>query len=207
MTNEIKRMTRDRGAIFLETAFVLPIFLILLCLTVDLPRIMSARQRLIGAGRIISEIRARNNNNQVLNGKSLKSYFFNSSSANSIKLNIQSGGIKDSLLSGLADDIKNKWGKFGKIINFLATLFSGGNFDPYFVNVFSKDRFYNGKVSANMPTLLPQEAYTAFSQHNAPTAEIQSPFDCYMPNTDSCKFTGKTFIDKMLQWLHDHFGI
>jgi len=206
MTNEMKKLSSDRGVIFLETAFVLPIFMILLCITVDLPRILSARQRLVGASRLVAEIRARNNGNAILDGESIKPYFFDSKSATSIKLQIDTPPDKYSIFGVLPNYVKNNWGEFAKIINFLGNLISGGNFDPYFVNVFIKDKFYGGRVSADMPTLLPATAYTAFTQHGAPTSAIRG-VTCYMPNTDSCKYTGKSFIEDLLGWLHKHFGI
>lgn len=207
MSVEMKKLSGDRGVIFLETAFVLPIFMILLCLTVDLPRIMSARQRLMGAGRVIAEIRARNNTNQLLDSKTLKGFFFDANSADSIKLHISYPSTQYSIFGDLPEYIEDHWGAFGKIVSFLANLISGGNFKPYFLNVFNKDNYYGARVSATMPTILPSEAYTAFVQHGAPSDEISSPYDCYMPNIDSCKYTGKSFIDDMLNWLHDHFGI
>ena len=86
----MKKLKNDRGAIFLETALVMPIFLILLCLCVDIPRIIQVRQKIGGAGRLIAEVRARNNGDysSVIDESSLKSLFFDASETD-IKLNIE----------------------------------------------------------------------------------------------------------------------
>lgn len=202
MSREVNKLKSEKGAIFLETALVLPIFMILLCFSIDLPRIMSAKQKLIGASRLVAEIRARNNGNCAISTDTLKSYFFESRSAQSIKLTITNAPTKRSMLGGVATYIKNNWGEFGKIIDFIANIVSGGNFDPYFINVFETDKFYGNTVSADMPTILPSDMYNTFVNTQGPSTHVNGR-TAYMPNCDSCKYTGTSFVEKLVAWIHN----
>lgn len=208
--DEKRRMRSDRGAIFLETALVMPLFMILLCLCVDLPGVMSLRQRLTGASRMVAEVRARNNGRNFIGADTLEGFFFDGPRKNSVKFTIASVPDKSPFLSGMAQDLQNAIKKYlgsvlSSVINFLANFLTGGNLDPYILEVFDSDKFYSGRVDASMETILPSEFYDAFVGKAPSTENIQAPYTCYMTGCDSCINNGESFIQKLVKILHGHF--
>ena len=207
----INILKKDRGAIFLETALVLPLFMLVLCLCVDIPRILQVKQRLGGAGRMVAEIRARNQGNldQLISENDLRNFFFDTGSQH-ISLHIDDSGYKYSMIGGLLNSIQD-WIKdflgnnISKVVKFLINFITAGNLEPYIINVFNKDKFYEGSVSADLPTVLPADFYNGF-ESSSPSTKISSPYTSYMPGCDSCKFTGKSFIQDVMDWLHNHFS-
>ena|GEM_PF-5736015 len=204
-------MRSGRGAIFLETALVMPIYLVLLCMCIDIPRILMIKQRLDGAQRLVSEIRARNEGTLTVDTAFLQKTFFDDGAGNGVKITIKpyndKGSIMNSALNTIQDWLKDFLGKFlTGVLEFLVNIISGGSLEPYFLNVFNKDVFYSGEVTANAPTLLPAIAYNAFAGDDLPPSDFGTGYACYMPSCNSCKYTGETFISKMCDWIHRVFG-
>jgi len=208
------QLWRDRGAVLLETALVLPIFLCLLCFCMDLPRFLAVKQRVIGASRLVAEVRARNSGTIAVSTTQLGAWFFDDPTGAKVALSISKPDPdpKYPLISGAIHSLEDWLEKYlGKaipsIINFLANLMTGGNLNPYFFNVFSRDLFYGAQVDAKVQTLLPPQAYAQFADAKSFTGLHQVSATTYLPNADSCKYTGESFIAAMLEWLHDHFDL
>ncbi len=205
---EIGVLRRDRGAIFLETAFVMPIFMILLCLCVDIPRILVAKQRLAGAGRMVAEFRARNNGDATVSAGQLRDFFFDDMPNGAIKLTIENVPDRHPFVSGMVDSL-NKWmekylgGFITGVIKFLGNLITLGNLEPYIVNVFLSDKFYSGQVSADMPTLLPKEFYQDFAGDGV-SSNVAVPHATFMSGCDSCTNNGKSFIQDIVAILEKY---
>ncbi len=201
-----KILKNTKAAVFLETALVMPVFLILLCFCIDIPRIIVLRQRAYGAQRMVAEVRARNSGTLNDNGAFIEALFFDDNVSSNISLITNSFNDKNTLISDVADIqnwIKNDiWKSFTGLLKFLGNIVTGGNLKPYFFNVFSKDKLYSGSVTVNAPTLLPPEAYNEFADLSAPTTVVRTKQECYMPSLDSCKYTGESFIAKLIDWLN-----
>jgi hypothetical protein len=205
-------LRRDQGTILLETALVLPVFLCLLCFCMDLPRFLSVKQRVIGASRLVAEVRIRNGGKNVVTPAQLGEWFFDDPSGQQVALKITLPENKYPLISGalksLEDWLEGFLGKlFVGVIKFLANLATGGALEPYVLNVFGRDVFYGGRVDAEVKTLLPARAYAMFADDSGFKDTHTVSAVTYMPGCDSCKDTGTTFIGSMLDWLHDHFGL
>ncbi|HBC86908.1 MAG TPA: hypothetical protein DCZ94_08140 [Lentisphaeria bacterium] len=205
------RLKSGRAAILLETGLVMPIYLVLLCICIDIPRVLIIKQRLDGAQRLVSEIRARNQGTLTVDSSFLEKAFFDDGAGKGVKLTINPASDKRSLIGGAIQSVQDWVEKylgplFPAILKFIANLVTGGNLQPYFFNVFDKDVFYSGSVKASAPTMLPSAAYTAFAGGNPPPSEFGTGYYCYMPGCDTCKYTGESFIGKMIDWLNKVFG-
>jgi hypothetical protein len=161
---------------------------------------------------LVAEVKARNSGTNVVTTEQLGQWLFDDPYGKNIKLTISDPGAKRSVLGGaiqsVEDWLKNFLGSFfSGVISFLANLVTGGNLEPYFINVFNKDIFYGAKVDAEVKTLLPAEAYAWFAGASSfPTTQTVSA-TVYMPGLDSCKYTGQSFIASILDWMHDHLGL
>jgi len=201
-----KILTDTKAAVFLETALVMPLFMILFCFCIDLPRIIVIKQRTYGVQRVLAEIRARNSGSFNYDASFLSSLFFDDNLSANVKISINNYEDKKTLLSEIVDIqdwLKNDiWKYFTGILKFLGNIVTGGNLKPYLFNVFSNDKLYHGSVTVNAQTILPPQAYNDLANLNAPNVIIKTEHDCYIPSFDSCKYTGESFIGKLIDWLH-----
>ncbi|HPN85157.1 MAG TPA: TadE/TadG family type IV pilus assembly protein [Victivallales bacterium] len=200
-------LRNKKGAVILETALVMPIFMLLLCFCVDIPRIISLRQRAWGAQKLISEIRARNNGTLTADANNMKNFFFDDNIASNVSVAINASTDRKTLISDVADLenwIQNDiWKFFTGVLKFLGNIITGGNLEPYFFNVFETDKLYSGSVTLSAPTILPSDAYNEFGKVPAPTTQISPSYTCYSPSLDSCKYTGESFVGKLIDWINN----
>jgi hypothetical protein len=191
----------DRGTVFLETAFVLPIYFLLIAYCVDIPRLLAVKQRLSGANRLVAEIKARNKGvNNLVKAEDFHEWLFNKSK--SIKVTIETRQDKGSKIKGIGEKV-NKF--CGKVIGALINIVTINTFKAYFQNICESDTFYSGYVTADTKTVLPTKAYRDFLQvkfgsgKEVPT--IGSRYICYVPGADSAIEVEESFADKIKKYI------
>lgn len=188
-----QRLNSDRGIVFLEAALVLPIFFTLMALCLDMPRIMTVRQRLMGANRLVSEIKARNDGVLTITNTDINTMFFGSSGYHKIQI-VQLPEEK-SVIREFEDTIDDL---LGDIIGTVANFLSMGTFDAFFKEVVQKDVFYAGYVTTETELIIPKKFYglllgIKLSDDNTYGAKYVS----YMPNTHTSQVVSETFTDKL----------
>jgi hypothetical protein len=136
----------------------------------------------------------------------VKKYFFDDNLASNVSVSVDTSSDRKTLISDVAD-IENWlqndiWKFFTGVLKFLGNIITGGNLQPYFFNVFEADKLYSASVTVSAPTLLPSAAYNDFAGVPAPTTQIKTGYFCYSPSMDSCKYTGESFIAKLIDWIN-----
>ncbi len=192
---------RERGAVFLETALVMPVFIVMLCFCVDFPRIMTIQQRLVSANRLVAEIKARNEGNydKVIKEADLKNYCFPGMKYCSTP-KIWTVKNKGSCLWNLSETFKGFLGSIGsKITGIIANIISGGTLGAYFSDLVEADKFYGGYVSVDVDTILPPVVYRSWVGSSSRFAKgdslrVGSRYVCYMPNCDGFVLHGSSWI-------------
>lgn len=192
---------RERGAVFLETALVMPVFIVMLCFCIDFPRIMTIQQRLVGANRLVAEIKARNDGDldSVIKEADIKNYFFKGMKYCSTP-KVWTVSNKGSCLWNLTQTFKNFLGNIGtKITGVIAGILSGGTLSSYFSDLIEADMFFGGYVTVDVNTILPPGVYRSWvgsSTRFAKTDSLRvgSRYVCYMPNCDGFVLHGTSWI-------------
>lgn len=209
MSFQRKVLRSDRGTVFLETAIVAPIFLILLAFCVDIPRILVVRQRLGGAGRLTADIRARKGGKRGVNEEAIQRYFFADDFGDSVPAGrIAFPEVKDEqnpVSRALAKENFGIRGKAGSILGKIVNVLTSGGINRYVVNVFKEDVFYAGQVTAEFKPILPPHFYSAVLDMELTEdgyLELSSRYTCYMPGAHSSqKPEGRSFFARIGGWL------
>ena len=221
----------ERAAVFIETAMVLPLFFILLGICVDLPRLLVIRQRLVGASRLLAEFRARSGE-PAIEPSAVYRHFGMADYCSSSDLFFDEVQTRPTSLSkelgkidfGLADAITDKLGLGGGFVkemaknaikSFISSLLSaitGGELPAFFTDVFAADKFYSGRVTAQVKTILPAPFYRMFMNMEMKHGKyhLGPGRACYMPAMQVAQkprqFTNLAsvfgnFINGVKQWI------
>ena len=175
-----KMAANNRGAAFLETALVLPVFIALLLICLDGTRVLGVRQRLAGANRLSAELHARGCADAATNASLCTSLFLG---ANQCRLVTPVKFAKDGLVLPKSEDAKpSVWSFF---LSTLPKIMLAGYWGTYVTSPLSRDECYGYQWSAEMNYILPPEAYKLWLGSSMPN--VTSPRYCYMPNCDPCQ--------------------
>jgi len=192
----------NRGAAFLETALVLPVFMALLLICLDGTRVLGVRQRLAGANRLSAELHARGCADAAKDSRLCASLFLGSKQCRLVAPNFETTGLVLPKSEGGKPSI---WSFFLRDIpNFVLV----GYWGTYVTSPLDRDECYGYQWSAEMNYLLPPEAYKLWLGSSMPN--VTSPRYCYMPNCDPCQDVPMSIarsinekVDGITKWIQD----
>ena len=210
-----KAITSERGAVFVETAIVLPLYFIMLGICVDMPRLLAFRQHLMGASRMAAELDARGVTRGPGGGavdwsekdakEALHGWFLgrmcDDPESISVKTSTQRPAVSGKIRE-LGNRFNNLLGGMGEKVSGFLTL---GEKSAFFDDVFEEDKLFGAKVTAKVNVILPPAFYKSIMNMDLDKdgqLKLSAPYTCYMPNCNSDqKNTSKNPIADMVDWI------
>jgi len=212
-----KVVTSDRGAVFIETAIVLPLYFILLAFCVDMPRLLAVRQRMYAASRLVAELKARDAEvdtspdvwGRKITDQDLHQWLMKDISGSSAE-NLAPVDCDPERQPVIAEMITGVVSPGGSVVeklgNAIANFVTGGEKSFYVDRVFRNDKFYGARVGAKVKTLLPAAFYRTFME--IPMGSdgeflIAPPDACYVPSYWPAQ---EYETANPLSWIGEGFG-
>jgi hypothetical protein len=200
----------QRGAVMVETALVLPIFLALLLCCLDLPRLVVVKQRLAGASRFAVEGEALELS--LSSPAKLHLYFFDDMPT--VRVRQPSIDHHDSSVNWLCsqppigwlqslsapDHNANSDGLVGKILHYLKVGAKEFAVFPrvldYLFDPIRGDEFYGTRCKSDTSFLLAPLAYQLWVDYDGNTAYVPALHKTYIPNRKSFRYHPRSWVAK-----------
>ena len=208
MVTKISSLWKDnRGAVIVETALVVPIYLVLLLICLDIPHLMLVKQRLIGVNRLSADLVCRGANH--LPPEAVKLLFFADSSrvdANGIQNNPETPQ-KTRVHNLVKEFIDGEWagpvGKVSSLVINIVDFLTGSLLTKYLENLFATDLYHAANFDARIKLLLPQIAYKGWLKQDKTEFVVDAWRPCYMPNSDTFQSRPNSLAGTISSFISD----
>ena len=207
ITKTISLWNNDRGAVIVETALVIPIYLVLLLVCLDIPHLMLVKQRLVGVNRLSADLVCRGAGH--ISPKAVKLLFFDDSSrvdANGIQNNPESP--HKTRVHSLADEfIDGEWAgpvkKVSSLVINIVDFLTGSLLTKYLKKVFGTDLYHAANFDAKIKLLLPKIAYRGWLEQDKTEFVVDAWGPCYMPSCDTFQSRPDSLATKISAFIDD----